>query len=123
MYLILYFFVPEREMARQKEQLRLERERRHIEKQAKRKIEEEIVASKRSRIEEPSVVMVSDNTDEEMDQDEEEDVKGLGSDISDVRSSSNESPRSNRSIHSNHSASSRSRDASPISERYKYSYI
>ncbi|KAK9729802.1 Protein kinase domain [Popillia japonica] len=119
----------EREMARQKEQSRLERERRHIEKQAKRKIEEETAAIKRMRAEEPSIVTVSDNTDEEMEHDEEEDedgVKSMGSEVSDGQSSSNESPRSNRSNRSirsnrsnrsNRSVSSRSRDASPLSER------
>ncbi|GJQ75667.1 Pitslre [Trypoxylus dichotomus] len=119
----------EREMARQKEQSRLERERRHIEKQAKRKIEEETAATKRLRTEEPSVVTVSDNTDEEMERDEEDDeddAKSVRSEVSDGRSSSNESPRSNRSNRSlpsngsnrsNRSLSSRSHDASPISER------
>ncbi|KRT79925.1 protein kinase [Oryctes borbonicus] len=119
----------EREMARQKEQSRLERERRHIEKQAKRKIEEETAATKRLRTEEPSVVTVSDNSDEEMERDEEEeedDAKSMASQVSHGRSSSNESPRSNRSNRSiqsnrsnrsNRSLSSRSHDASPISER------
>lgn len=67
-------------MARLKEQSRLERERRHLEKTSKRKLqEEEEMHSKKSRHLEPPVVTVSDNSEGEIeevydDQDEKSDV-------------------------------------------------
>lgn len=59
-------------MARLKEQSRVERERRHLEKATKRKLEGEDSYMKRPRIEEPQVVTVSDNSDIELGEVEED---------------------------------------------------
>lgn len=116
-------------MARQKEQLRLERERRHLEK-AKRKVEEdEDRYNKRLRSEDDeNVVMVSDNSEEETEDEEEADEEVLKereddeddeedrserSYASEGRSSSNDSRKS--SVHSGRT--SESREATPVSER------
>lgn len=112
-------------MARQKEQLRLERERRHLEK-AKRKLEEdEDQYNKRLHTEEDDeyVVTVSDNSEDEAedeevekhyedDEDDEED-RSERSYVSDGRSSSNGSRKS--SVRSGRSTESR--EVTPVSER------
>lgn len=62
-------FFPEREMARLKEQSRVERERRHLEKASKRKLQEEEEADpKKSRIMEAHVFTVSDNSEGEVEE-------------------------------------------------------
>lgn len=67
-------------MARLKEQSRVERERRHLEKASKRKLqEEEEIHSKKLRTIEPPIVTVSDNSEGEVeevfdDQDEKSDI-------------------------------------------------
>ncbi|RZC33125.1 cdk10/11-like protein [Asbolus verrucosus] len=103
----------EREMARVKEQSRVERERRHLEKASKRRQQEdEDFYNKRLRVEEPNVVTVSDNSDEEVEvQYEEVDNKSERSDES-PRSSTNDSRHSERS-----ERSSESRERSVSSER------
>lgn len=63
----LVFPVPEREMARLKEQSRIERERRHLEKQAKRKLEDEDGTSNKRVNVGDGVIAVSDNSDNESD--------------------------------------------------------
>lgn len=56
-------------MARLKEQSRVERERRHLEKATKRKFqEEEDIHAKKSRTVEPPVVTVSDNSEGEIEE-------------------------------------------------------
>ncbi|XP_044260235.1 cyclin-dependent kinase 11B-like isoform X2 [Tribolium madens] len=98
----------EREMARMKEQSRMERERRHLEKAAKRKQQDdEDFYNKRLRVEESNVVMVSDNSDEEMEvQYDETDNKSDHSEES-ARSSTN-----SRHSRSDHSSDSRERSVS-----------
>lgn len=86
-------------MARLKEQSRLERERRHLEKASKRKLqEEEEVQNKRSRMIEPPVVTVSDNSEGEV-----EEVFDDPDEKSDVTPQSRSSSKRSRSasIHSN----------------------
>lgn len=88
------FFVSEREMARLKEQSRLERERRHLEKTSKRKLqEEEEIHNKRSRNLEPPVVTVSDNSEGEV-----EEVYDDQEEKSDMTPQSHSSSKRSRSV-------------------------
>ncbi|XP_025836296.1 serine/threonine-protein kinase PITSLRE isoform X2 [Agrilus planipennis] len=109
----------EREMARQKEQSRLERERRHLEK-TKRKLEEDLHYSKRIRSEPDQVVMISDNSEDEEEEEmeteyveDEDDEKSVKSACSDVGSSSARSQNSEMSEKSR----SRSRTQTPSRSR------
>lgn len=86
-------------MARLKEQSRVERERRHLEKASKRKLQEEDEAYvKKPKVEELPVVTVSDNSDPELGEVYEDDE-----DKSDVSGGSPPSSKRSRSV-SRHSA-------------------
>lgn len=89
----------EREMARLKEQSRVERERRHLEKASKRKLyaENEQLFNKKTRLE-PHIVTVSDNSEGEV-----EEIYEDQEDKSDVSVHSESSSKHSRSIsqHSN----------------------
>lgn len=103
----------EREMARVKEQSRVDRERRHLEKAAKRRQQEdEDFYNKRLKIEESNIVTVSDNSEDEQEVNYNENEKSDQSDDS-VQSSSN----SQHSDKSDEERSSVSRERSVSSER------
>nr|CAI5848538.1 unnamed protein product [Callosobruchus analis] len=109
--------VAEREMARLKEQSRMERERRHMEKATKRKSTDDGFPSKRSRVDE-SVVMVSDASDDaEAVEDEPEEKSAERS-----RESGERSSRRSRSRSVSRSPISAADDASDhSSEHSRYS--
>lgn len=102
-------------MARQKEESRLQRQRRHQERQLKRRLEEEHTTHKRLKSDDVNVVTVSDNTDDELEseyvEDERKSDRSARSDLSDHETST-ESHASEHSLES-----SRSRDISVRSER------
>ncbi|KAF2903103.1 hypothetical protein ILUMI_03091 [Ignelater luminosus] len=95
----------EMEMTRQKEKSGIERDRRYLEKQAKRKHEEEVGFNKRVHSDEINIVTVSDNSDSETESScvDDEDDKSNHS----VREGSGESTRSDSHSHNRSRSSSR----------------